>query len=328
MNLQVRKSTLLLGGALGIFLFALLKRKRGPKKVGSVLELVIYPLKSAKGNSHKTVVAAKTGLQGQSDGLVDRTFAIRRADDNTKISGRECPKLVLVSVRRIEDHLVVSAPGMEHDLRIPVESAGKEAKLELFGTWIECQEGSEEASQWFSKYLEIDVKLSINATGRFLRDKKEDWARTWRLEGVQKDENEVAFADGAPILMLSTQSLADVNSKIQRKSYTMKTFRPNMIISTESGRPWEEDDWCGKLQIGEAILAVSSPCPRCIFTTIDPETATRDKELEPLKSLRKFRMSKGKDAEYGIDSPLVGVNVVIIKQGKISVGDDIILLSE
>ena len=183
--------------------------------------------------------------------------------------------MVLVSVRRIEDHLVVSAPGMEHDLRIPVESAGKEAKLELFGTWIECQEGSEEASQWFSKYLEIDVKLSINATGRFLRDKKEDWARTWRLEGVQKDENEVAFADGAPILMLSTQSLADVNSKIQRKSYTMKTFRPNMIISTESGRPWEEDDWCGKLQIGEAILAVSSPCPRCIFTTIDPETATR-----------------------------------------------------
>jgi len=39
-------------------------------------------------------------------------------------------------------------------------------------------------------------------------------------------------------------------------------------------------------------------------------------------------MSKGKDAEFGINSPLVGVNVVIIKQGKISVGDEIFLLNE
>jgi hypothetical protein len=39
-------------------------------------------------------------------------------------------------------------------------------------------------------------------------------------------------------------------------------------------------------------------------------------------------MAKGRDAEFSIDGPLVGVNVVIIKQGKISVGDDIILLNE
>ena len=39
-------------------------------------------------------------------------------------------------------------------------------------------------------------------------------------------------------------------------------------------------------------------------------------------------MPKGKDAEFGINAPLDGVNVVIIKQGRISVGDDIILLSD
>lgn len=54
MNSQVRKSTLLLGGALGIFIYAFFKRKnRGPRKVGKVLELVVYPLKSAKGNYHE-----------------------------------------------------------------------------------------------------------------------------------------------------------------------------------------------------------------------------------------------------------------------------------
>jgi len=193
MNLQVKKSTLLLGGALGIFIFAFFKRKRGPKKVGSVIKLVVYPLKSAKGNSHETVVAAKTGLQGQSDGLVDRTFALRKSDDNTKISGRECPKLVLVSVRRREDYLVVSAPGMDQDLRIPVKSSGNEAKLELFGTWIDCQEGSEEASKWFSKYLEVDVKLSINAGGRFLRDKKRRLGKNMEIRRSPKRRERSCF---------------------------------------------------------------------------------------------------------------------------------------
>ena len=164
---------------------------------------------------------------------------------------------------------------MEHELHVPVKSSGSDTKLELFGTWIDCQEGSEEAAKWFTEYLGVEVKLSINANGRFLRDNEKDWARTWRLEGVPDEDHETAFADGAPILMLSTQSLVDINSRIQHKSYTMKTFRPNIIISTENGKAWDEDEWCGKLQIGEAILAVSSPCPRCIFTTIDPETAQR-----------------------------------------------------
>ena len=38
------------------------------------------------------------------------------------VSGRECPKLVLVSVRREGEDLIVSAPGMEEELRVPVTS--------------------------------------------------------------------------------------------------------------------------------------------------------------------------------------------------------------
>ena len=154
-------------------------------------------------------------------------------------------------------------------------ASGDEAKFDLYGTWVDCEEGLEEASQWFSKYLKMDVKLSINATGRSLNDNKDEMAKTWRLKDIPKEDNHVTFAYWSPILMLSRQSLADVNRNIKRKNYTMATFRPNMIVSTENGKPWDEDEWCGKLKIGEAVLAVSSPCPRCVITTIDPETATR-----------------------------------------------------
>ena len=67
-----------------------------------------------------------------------------------------------------------------------------------------------------------------------------------------------------------------------------------------------------------------------IFTTIDPETYEKDKEGEPLKSLKKFRLASGEDRKF-IDvyknSPLVGMNTVLLKTGKISVGDDVILTS-
>ena len=67
-----------------------------------------------------------------------------------------------------------------------------------------------------------------------------------------------------------------------------------------------------------------------IFTTIDPETYEKDKEGEPLKSLKTFRLASGKDRKFievYKNSPLVGMNTVLLKTGKISVGDEVILTS-
>ena len=65
------------------------------------------------------------------------------------------------------------------------------------------------------------------------------------------------------------------------------------------------------------------------MTTVDPETCERDAEGEPLKSLKKWRQAAGRDREF-LDmyktTPMVGMNTVLIKKGKISVGDEIILI--
>ena len=53
--------------------------------------------------------------------------------------------------------------------------------------------------------------------------------------------------------------------------------------------------------------------------------------MEPLISLRKTRLVQGKDAalknEQYKNTPTVGVNLVIIKEGEIKVGDEVILIN-
>ena len=66
-----------------------------------------------------------------------------------------------------------------------------------------------------------------------------------------------------------------------------------------------------------------------MMTTIDPETCERDRENEPLKSLKRFRQAAGRDREL-LDmyktEPMVGMNTVLIRPGRISVGDDVFLI--
>lgn len=57
---------------------------------------------------------------------------------------------------------------------------------------------------------------------------------------------------------------------------------------------------------------------RCLFINIDPETAERDSDEQPLKTLklyRKFEKTK--------DSPAFGIHLGVRQQGKVKIGDAI-----
>lgn len=71
-----------------------------------------------------------------------------------------------------------------------------------------------------------------------------------------------AFQDGYPYNILGTDSLEEINRKIPDRNYTWNNFRPNIVVKSDNGEPWAEDDWKGILQIGEAKLAVASQTPR------------------------------------------------------------------
>ena len=205
-------------------------------------------------------MATETGLMD--NGLHDRSIAVRRLKSNLKISGREAPKLTQVTTEKVQDDIILRAPGIEM-LKLKAPRDKSATVVEIFGTKVQCFDAGDEAAEWITRYLSIPSRMSILPQSRTLRNgDHSDFERNWRLHGLPKDLDNTGFSDGYPYLLLSDDSLKDINDRIPGKNYTHRTFRPNITIKNEDGKPWSEDNFVGQLQIGEAILAVASPCPR------------------------------------------------------------------
>jgi len=104
------------------------------------------------------------------------------------------------------------------------------------------------------------------------------------------DSDRVSFADGYPLLLTSEESLAALNGwiaegpKAAEGPFPMRRFRPSVVVS---GAPaWAEDGW-RRLRIGPVTFRNAKGCDRCVFTTIDPDTA--EKSHEPLFTLARHR---------------------------------------
>ncbi|KAK6045845.1 hypothetical protein COOONC_16649 [Cooperia oncophora] len=92
--------------------------------------------------------------------------------------------------------------------------------------------------------------------------------------------------------MITTQaSLDELNTKLEN-SGSMEMFLgfEQKLSSSDCSRSvpaWDEDKWID-LQIGDTRLQCFKPCTRCVLTTVDPLTGTKDSDMQPLKKLRQF----------------------------------------
>lgn len=98
----------------------------------------------------------------------------------------------------------------------------------------------------------------------------------------------------------------------------MNRFRPNIVIS--GVHAWAEDTW-KQLRIGDVVIDIVKPCARCIVTTTDQQTGTRDGN-EPLATLKAFRLLK-KPGNTGV---IFGQNAIPRKTGVIRAGMDVEIL--
>ena len=120
--------------------------------------------------------------------------------------------------------------------------------------------------------------------------------------------------------MATEASLAALNDVIVERSegahppLPMARFRPNVVIAGADA--WAEDDW-RRVRIGGAVFRAVKGCARCVITTIDPDTAGREKE--PIASLARIRRWDG--------ATWFGVNLVPDTPGAtIRVGDEVEIL--
>ncbi|WP_163834170.1 hybrid-cluster NAD(P)-dependent oxidoreductase [Spartinivicinus ruber] len=254
--------------------------------------ITIYPIKSTAGLSVSQAMVNREGL------AFDRRFVL--VDSNGQfITGRQYPQLTLIKSVIIPAGLQISAPGMP---TLTIEYAQLTSQYRPITVWkdtIQAQHSHEQYDQWFSQYLNKSCHLYFYGEHSH--------------RSVKKRPNEqVSFADGYPLLIVSEASLTDLNCRTA-EPVNMAQFRPNIVVSgTEA---FAEDSW-QQIKIGEVHFEIDSPCTRCIFTTVNPNNATKNQLKEPLTTLAKYRSDENHNIFFG-------QNLIALNEGIISVGDPI-----
>ncbi|PKW26242.1 MOSC domain-containing protein [Phycicoccus duodecadis] len=130
-----------------------------------------------------------------------------------------------------------------------------------------------------------------------------------------------AFADGYPLTLASTASLARLRDWVAETALErgeeppvleMARFRPNLVVDGDL-TPFEEDDWRG-VTVGAVTFSVAKPVDRCVMTTLDPATGRGGRE--PIRTLAHHRRWDG--------ATWFAVQLVPRSVGDVRVGDEVV----
>lgn len=132
--------------------------------------------------------------------------------------------------------------------------------------------------------------------------------RSDRLPG-ERDRNPVSIVSEA-----SVEELARRGN--DGESLDARRFRMLVQVAGAS-RPHEEDEWMGReVRIGQAVVRVTQPDPRCVITTQDPETGHRD--FPTLHAIKEYRgLRDGRKIDFGVYAD-------VVTPGSVSVGDEVV----
>lgn len=264
-----------------------------------ISELYVYPIKSCRGIA---VERAMVGRRGLAD---DRRYMLVDARGRF-ITQRQHPSMALIELAFTDEGYRVSAPGrtpLELPRKLPVE---RECEVRVWRDSVEAALAPAEINHWFSAALGLDCGL-VYMDDRHHRAVPNDAAAF---------DDEVSFADAAPLLMISEASLADLNARLETP-VTMRRFRPNVVVTADA--PYAEDGW-RRIDIGGVELEVAWPCTRCVLTTVDPDTGVKDPAGEPLETLKTYRR-----VGRGV---IFGQNLLPRRRGELSVGAAVRVLEE
>ncbi|KAF5914049.1 hypothetical protein HPG69_010208, partial [Diceros bicornis minor] len=147
-------------------------------------------------------------------------------EDGHMVTARQEPRLVLVSITYEDDRLILRAPSMDQ-LVLPskLPSSNEVHDCRLFGLDIKGRDCGDEAAQWFTNFLKTEafrlVQFEKNMKGRPSGEIFPDFVQNYY---------QVAYPDCSPVMILSEASLADLNTRLEKK-VKMENFRPNIVVT-------------------------------------------------------------------------------------------------
>lgn len=262
--------------------------------------ITLFAVKSLRGRPCESVAVEPWGLAG------DRRYLV--VDPRGRfLTQRECPALATLDAHPLHGGLLLGGCGRP-DLR--VKGPGPAAERVAVTVWrdtVTALAAGREADRWLEAALGRPCRLVYMDLPAEARPVNPAFARP---------EDRVSFADGFPVLLTSTASLADLNARLA-EPVGMERFRANLVVDGDA--PWAEDGW-RDLRIGPVLFEAVAPCARCIVITADQRTGTRHPGSEPIRTLQKFR----RDAQGQV---IFGRNLTPRSGGCVTVGDPVEVLA-
>lgn len=266
-----------------------------------IVELNYYPVKGCTGTSVGDAALTQAGLAH------DRSFMVI-GEDGVFSSQRRVPRMALIrpEISAGGERLTLRAPGVDV-IHTDVDLTPARRDVELHGQPYQGIDQGDAVARWL---LEV-----LGAPSRLVRVPPEhDRVTRGHTSGT------TAYADSQPLLITSLTSLDLLNKRIAQRGgepLPMNRFRPNIVVGG-----WEEphlEDRARRISVGDAELGYAKLAGRCVVTTVDQQTGTKVGP-EPLRTLIGYRRA----AEGGV---AFGVKFSVVRPGKLSVGDEVIVTS-
>ncbi|XP_040942716.1 molybdenum cofactor sulfurase isoform X4 [Gossypium hirsutum] len=268
---------------------------RLPSSACHLKSITIYPIKSCAGFSVNSWPLSNTGLQ------YDREWLLKSLTGEI-LTQKKVPEMFLIKtfINLNQQILSVESPYCKSKLQIKLDSdsylPGKE-EFYLQNQRYEVQCYENEINQWFSDAVGQPCTLVRCCQSEYCFSLNKN-----RSMGMCRDVNsKVNFANEAQFLLISEESVSDLNNRLCSKTQKLSCgappnvnpmrFRPNLVIS--GGEPYAEDGW-RNLRIGNTYFSSLGGCNRCQMINFYQQTGQVKKTNEPLATLASYRRVKGK----------------------------------
>lgn len=230
---------------------------------GSVVSLWRYPVKSMMGEELNASEVTERGLLG------DRAYALIDSSDGkaaTAKNPKKWPRLFDFRASVIEP----AGPSVKPP---PVRITNPD------GTTVTSDET--DLNRILSKAVGREVTLGAAQRGAV--NAEEYWPD---MEGLDHRDTvtdftlpEGTFFDCAMVHLLTTATLDRLRELYPQGRFEVRRFRPNIVVQLVSGeKSFAENGWVGHtLAIGDEVrLSITSPCGRCVVTTLAQGDLSRD----------------------------------------------------
>jgi uncharacterized protein YcbX len=238
-----------------------------PSASARIAALYYYPVKSARGIA---VDVAPITAAGFAD---DRRWMLITPAGRF-ITQRDWPRLALLRPALSSTTLQLAAPSLAN-FSIALSQQGSGRKVHVWKDEVHAFDEGDAVSEWLRQLLGTQCRLV-----RFDPAQRRLSSREWT--GVYEAENR--FSDGYPLLVLSAESLQDLNGRLSAP-LPIDRFRPNILL--EGVQPYDEDR-IDELSADGVRLKLVKPCTRCKIPTTNQETGVSEGE-EPLRTLKGYR---------------------------------------